>query len=93
MKVAAVSLGMFALLLLPACKGSEAAAKQSEWADKICACKDMECVKGVQKEQEEWIAKNGAEMQATEGDAKKIEEATKKMTDCHTKMMTAGAGG
>jgi hypothetical protein len=80
------------LFLSLGCGASEAAKKMEEWADKVCACKDMDCIQKVQKEQEEWISKNGqAHAGASEADAKKVEAATKKMTDCVTKIATGAA--
>ena len=56
MKAVRISLGMLAFLGIVACKSSEHAAKQVEWADKACACKDIECLTEIEKEQDAWIA-------------------------------------
>jgi hypothetical protein len=92
MKFAAVSLGMFALLALPACKGGEVVAKTKEFADKTCACKDMECVTGVQKEMAEWAEKN-KDVQGTESQANEIAEHGKRMAECVQKLAAGGGGG
>jgi hypothetical protein len=90
MKVAAVSLGMFALLLLPACK-PDPIAKMQEFTDKMCACKDKACVEAVGKEMEEWgkTQDKGAEGNLSDDQKKKAEEIAKKMGECMTKHMTA----
>jgi hypothetical protein len=92
MKFAAVSLGMFALLMLPACKGGEIVAKTKEFADKTCACKDMDCVTKVQKEMAEWAEKN-KDAQGTESQAKEIAEHGKRMAECVGKLAGGAAGG
>jgi hypothetical protein len=90
MKFAAVSIGMFALLALPACKGGEVVAKTKEFTDKICACKDMDCAQKVTKEMQEWAEQN-KDAQGTESQAKEIEAETKRMGECMTKLASGAA--
>jgi hypothetical protein len=92
MKFAAVSIGMFALLALPACKGGEVVAKTKEFTDKICACKDMDCAQKVTEEMQKWAEEN-KDAQGTESQAKEIEAETKRLTECMTKLATGAAGG
>ena len=63
---------------------------QEDFANKTCACKDIACIKGVQKEQEDWVAKNGQGGVGSESDGEKVNAANKKMTDCANKIISAG---
>ena len=90
MKTQLVILG----LALAACDGGagEYVKKHEEFAEKTCACKDVECQTKVQKEQADWLAKN-AETAAKldDKDAEKITAASSKMAECVTKMATEAA--
>jgi len=81
-------------LALNACKGggAELVKAQEKFAEDACACKDLECVKKVQAEQQKWVAEHGAAATGSEEDAEKIAAANKKLTDCVTKLATASAG-
>ena len=46
------------------CSGNKLVKAQEEFATKACACKDIACVKALQKEQAAWVAKNGAAVQS-----------------------------
>jgi len=91
-----LSLVLFATfaLALSACKGggAELVKAQEKFAEDACACKDLECVKKIQAEQQKWVAEHGAAATGSEEDAEKIAAANKKLTDCVTKLATAGAG-
>jgi hypothetical protein len=79
------------LSLALGCGGSAAVKEMESIANKVCECKDMECIQKVQKEQEEWVAKNGDAFAGSEADAEKMSAATQKMTDCVTKVVEAEA--
>lgn len=65
-----------------------------DFAEKACACKDADCVTKVSQESADWLSKNAEKAAKLDaGDAEKVGAATKKMTDCVTKIATAGAGG
>lgn len=77
--------------LVLACKGgADAMVKaQEDFANKVCACSDMDCIKKVQTEQEEWVKKNGsAAVGGNESDQEKMTASAKKMSDCITKIAT-----
>lgn len=84
-----VSFLLAAVGCLTACGGSAAVEEMERIADKVCECKDMDCVKQVQKEQEEWVAKNGDSFAGTEADGERMNKANAKMTECVTKVVTA----
>ena len=86
---------LFALALFTACGGGgEAAVKAQEgFADKACACQDIECVKGVQAEQAAWVAQNGEAMRGSEEDGAKIEAANRKLSECIQKIVQKAAAG
>ena len=86
------------LLLIPsfACDsaGAEYVKKMEEFSEKACACKDTDCATKVTTEQADWLSKNDEAAAKLEADdAEKITAATSKMTECVTKLATAGAGG
>lgn len=82
--------------LLSACGGGNDPVKMmGEMADKICACKDMACVEGVNKE----FAAKGEELQKsmkpediTPEMAQKMMELTTKVGECTSKLAGAAAG-
>ena len=90
-------------LALPGCKkkggSSEPLAKLQEAADKVCAAKDLPAATKVQEDLAKWSAdwtKEHGEAKATEvseADAKAYADATKKLTDCYTKLTAASASG
>ena len=81
-------------LALSACKGggAELVKAQEKFAEDACACKDLECVKKIQAEQQKWVTEHGAAATGSEEDAEKIAAANQKLTDCVTKLATAAAG-
>lgn len=86
MRIAAVALG--ALLSLGALGCSSANKKANEFADKICACKDMECVTKVSEEAKAWAEKNTD----ASGDKKEMEKTATRISECMSKLMKSGAG-
>ena len=82
------------VLALGACKGggAELVKAQEKFAEDACACKDLECVKKVQADQQKWVAEHGAAATGSEEDAEKIAAANQKLTDCVTKLAAASAG-
>lgn len=82
----------FAALAGPAgCSAGEALKAQAGFKDKICACADMACVKGVQKEQEAWIKEQGqAHLGASESDYEKLQAIEKEMSECLQKIVAKG---
>ena len=81
-------------LALNACKGggAEIVKAQEKFADDACACKDLDCVKKVQADQQKWVTEHGAAATGSEEDAEKIAAANKKLTDCVTKLASGAAG-
>lgn len=85
--VAAVSLPLLA------CDsgGGEYVKKMEEFATAACACKDAACVTKVSQDSADWLSKNAALAAKVDAkDAEKIGAATTKMTECVTKISTAG---
>ena len=81
-----------ALFLSLGCGGNDAVKKMEEMAEKVCACKDMDCMQKVQKEAEEWAkTQPKEEPKVSDEEKKKVEAATKKMTECAMKLATGGA--
>jgi hypothetical protein len=97
MKALAVfaGIGLVAVAAAVGCNkgGGEMVKAQEGFADKVCACTDVECVKGVQKEQEEWVSKHGQSGIGSEADAEKIAAANKRLQDCAMKVLSSGAKG
>lgn len=93
MKAVRISLGMLAFVGIVACKSSEHAAKQVEWADKACACKDIECLTEIEKEQDAWIAEHGATAEMSGADKEKLEEASARMSDCIAAVLMGDPAG
>ena len=60
--------------------GDEMVAAQEGFADKACACKDLDCIKAVQNEQSAWVAKHGGAAMGDEESYVKIEAANKRLT-------------
>lgn len=85
------------LLFIPAAcdsAGADYVKKMEEFSEKACACKDTDCVTKVTTEQADWLTKNAETAAKLDpDDAEKITAATSKMTECVTKLATAGAGG
>src|SRR5256885_225623 len=80
MKLIAVLLS----LLVAACghKGGEFVKAQEGFADRVCACSDVDCVKAVQKDQDDWVTKHGEASVGSEEDGAKVQAANKRLTDC-----------
>ncbi len=82
-----------AMFALVGCGKNKAVAATEELADKVCACKDADCVKketdAYSKKREELKDEKGSE-----ADAKALEEAYKKALDCaQAKGSSKGAPG
>lgn len=74
-----------AVLALVGCGKNKAVVAMEEYADKVCACKDGECV----KKEADAFAKKAEELKDAKGsdaDAKAIEDAMKKALDCSMKI-------
>jgi hypothetical protein len=83
---------IFALVALAGCGKNKLVKATEDYADKTCACKDMDCVK---KETEAYskVVDESKDSRGSDDDVKAIEAAGKKASDCVTKIATAGAGG
>jgi len=93
-KVYILILSVAVFAICAACGGAdEAIAAQQGFADKACACADIECVKGVQEEQNAWVAEHGGAAIVSEDDAAKLEEINKKLTECVTKVVQKAQAG
>ena len=70
-----------AMFALVGCGKNKAVAATEELADKVCACKDAECVK---RETETYSKKRDElkDEKGSEADAKAMEDAYKKALDC-----------
>jgi len=89
-RVLMLSFGLVAVATLGlGCKGGEMLKAQEGFANKVCACKDIACVRKVQKEQEAWVKKHGEAAVGNEEMAKKMNAVNKKMTDCIKKIVAA----
>lgn len=97
-----IALTTLSLATAAGCKkkggGGEALAKLQETADKVCAAKDLAAATAAQEEfakwSTEWAKNNPAGDKAaapSEADTKAFADATKKLTDCYTKLASAGA--
>jgi hypothetical protein len=65
-----------------------------EFADKSCACKDVDCTTKVSKEQADWLTANAEKAsKLSADDAEKVAAAGTKMADCITKQASSAAGG
>jgi len=88
LKLALISLAL--AIPAAACGGKHPLVGISEkYADDVCKCKDTDCLSKATDEYSkaaQEAAKSGA---GSESDAKAIGEATKKATDCATKLATA----
>jgi hypothetical protein len=74
-----------AVFALAGCGKNKAVVATEEYSEKVCACKDADCV----KKESEAFAKKAEEMKDAKGsdaDAKAIEEAMKKALDCSMKV-------
>src|SRR5262245_51692086 len=67
----------------------ESFAKEAEYIDRICACKDRKCVDGVTAELTKWSAETSSKLDTSKPPdpalAKRGEELTKRMEDCTKK--------
>lgn len=73
--------------------GAEYVKQMETSADKVCACKDLDCTAKASKEQADWLAKNAeAATKLSADDAKKVADAGTKMGACMTKLATSAAG-
>jgi hypothetical protein len=76
-----LSLGVASFVLVgTACGGKEAKEAES-LAKEACACTDNACAKGAFVKFEKWIAKN-KKKKVSKKNAKKVGEASKKITEC-----------
>lgn len=82
------------LFALTACDsgGAEYAKQMDTFAEKACACKDVECTTKLAKEQADWLAAN-AEKASKLGadDAEAVTKAGTKLAACTTKIATEAA--
>jgi hypothetical protein len=96
-KAAKLTMGLlFGAAALIACDsgGAEYVKKMEEFAEKSCACKDVDCTTKVSKEQADWLTANTEKAsKLSADDAEKVAAAGTKMADCITKQATAAAGG
>jgi hypothetical protein len=89
---------LVALATFPACKkkgANEALAKLQETTEKVCAAKDLATATKVQDEYVKWTqdwakdhAGEGKAAEVSEADTKAFGDATKKLSDCFTKLST-----
>ncbi len=72
----------------------EAALKELEgFADAACACKDVTCLQGVLERQQKWIETHGEDLVAASvKDSKRVEAATRKMTECAERIAKGKSG-
>jgi hypothetical protein len=75
---------------LTGCKGNKLLQAQKKFAEKACACKNIACIKELQKEQAAFVQKHGQAAVGSQSDAKKMQEYNQKMTKCITKIVRAG---
>ncbi len=74
-----------AVFALVGCGKNKAVAATEEYAEKVCACKDADCL----KKENEAFTKKAEELKDAKGsdaDMKAIEEAGKKVVDCTMKI-------
>ncbi len=57
-----------------------------DFANRACACKDLECLKGVQAAQEQWLAAHGQTAVRDEDSTKKIQASGKRLAECAMKL-------
>ena len=97
MKAAKLTMGLlFGAAALIACDsgGAEYVKKMEEFADKACACKDIDCTTKLSKEQADWLTANAEKAsKLSADDAEKVAAAGTKMADCITKQASSAAGG
>lgn len=88
-----------AISALTGCGKNKLVEATEQYADKICACKDLDCTK---KESEAYgkVLETHKDAKGTDDDIKAMEAAGKKALDCTTKLASAamkdaekGAGG
>ncbi len=81
-----------ALMAFAGCK--KKGADMGALAKDVCACKDMQCAQDVQKKFAEKQGDKGGKRRPTRRSRPEDDKkAIKDMTDCMTKLATAGAGG
>jgi hypothetical protein len=82
---------ILATVALAGCGKNKLVKATEDYADKTCACKDMDCVK---KETDAYgkVVDESKDSRGSDDDVKAIEAAGKKASDCITKLATAGAG-
>lgn len=85
-----LALSTLAFLAIGCSKGGELVKAQEDFANKTCACPDIACLKKLSEEQAAWAAKNGSAAAGSESDGEKLAAASKKMTECFTKISAAG---
>lgn len=80
-----------AMALLAGCGGGgdEMVKAQEGFADKACACQDLDCIKAVQAEQNAWVAQHGGAAMGDEESYAKIETANKRLSECIQKVVAA----
>ncbi len=93
---AKLTLGAFfvSLFALSACDsgGGEYVKKMDEFAEKTCACKDVECTTKVTTEQAEWLSANAEKASKLDAkDAEKVTAASTKLAECTAKIATEAA--
>lgn len=81
LKSIVLGLGLTATFVLAGC-GSDGMAELEKGVDKICACKDSECVKKATADLEKTL--KGKDKPTSESDLKKLGELTTKMMKCST---------
>jgi hypothetical protein len=89
-----IMIGAFVALgfsMTAACGGG-LGAKMTAFADKACACKDLDCLQGVQKEMTDFAMAN-KEAKGTESDMKAAQAAMTKIAECAGKLAAGAAAG
>src|SRR5262245_4835511 len=88
-----------ALLLAGGCKDKweKAMSEMEGFKDKVCACKDKECLKGVEKDMEEWEKglkdKFGKDDKPPDKIMERLEKVDKDMEDCKKAVKKAAGAG
>lgn len=84
---------MVASILCLSCGGGggEMVKAQEGFADKACACKTIDCIKGVQQEQVTWVTEHGQAGIGNEEAAAKIEAANTRLSECIQKIVQDAA--
>ena len=87
-------LGAFSLACGAFGEGETGLKELEGFADAACACKDVTCLQGVLERQQKWIETHGDELVAASvKDSKRVEAATRKMTECAERIAKGKSGG